>query len=165
MKLKDIQGFEGLYSISDDGSVFSLHHGFKPLTPHMKKCGYAYVGLRRGSSHKPSYRRVHRLVAEAFIANPDGKPQVNHLDGDKSNNRASNLEWVTASENMAHASENGLLITGQDHHESKLSDEQVKEIYLSNLSYKKTAALFPICAQTVCNIKKRRIYRAVTDGL
>ena len=165
MNLMAIDGFEGLYSVSEDGVVFSLRKGMRPLLPHMKKCGYAYVGLRQGAGIKPSYRRVHRLVAEAFIDNPHGKPQVNHIDGDKHNNVASNLEWVTASENMAHASEAGLLITGQDHHESKLSDDQVRAIYLSNLSYKKTAEFFPICAQTVCNIKKRRIYRSVTEGL
>ena len=69
--------------------------------------GYLTVDLYRDSERVT--RRVHRLVAEAFVPNPDGKSQVNHRDGNRHNNDAANLEWVTASENCRHAWDNGLM--------------------------------------------------------
>jgi hypothetical protein len=80
-------------------------------------------------------KSVHRLIAEAFIPNPEDKPQVNHKDGNKSNNNLGNLEWCTCSENMKHACENGLTTNTFYKHEkregnpnSKLTKEQVSEI-------------------------------------
>jgi len=74
--------------------------------------------------------RVHRLVAEEFLPNPDDKPQVNHIDGDKSNNRVDNLEWVTGAENVQHAFRTGLRVPtrGRLNGNAKLTDEQVDEI-------------------------------------
>lgn len=67
-----------------------------------------YLALELHSGGKRSTKSVHRLVAEAFIPNPDNKPEVNHLDGDKHNNVVSNLEWTTTSENCQHAYDTGL---------------------------------------------------------
>lgn len=69
--------------------------------------GYLSTDLYEGGERVT--RRVHRLVAEAFIPNPDGKPVVNHIDGNKHNNDVSNLEWVTSKENCRHAWENNLV--------------------------------------------------------
>lgn len=74
----------------------------KPYIAH----GYYQVNLWINGKYK--HYQVHRLVAEAFIPNPENKPQVNHIDGNKLNNDISNLEWVTRSENMKHAFKNGL---------------------------------------------------------
>lgn len=74
-------------------------------TPNEK--GYLMVHLYRKRMNKTV--KVHRLVAEAFVPNPDGLPEVNHIDGNKSNNSASNLEWVTRRQNMRHARETGAL--------------------------------------------------------
>lgn len=71
------------------------------LTQHKDKCGYLKVGLSNNKGRK--FCSVHRLVATAFIPNVNNKPQVNHIDGDKTNNNASNLEWCTASENCKHS--------------------------------------------------------------
>lgn len=96
---KPIPGFEGLYIVSDFGQVRGLKRGHC-LRPNRKRTGYLQVTLSRGGVNH--YRDVHRLVAQAFLPNPEGKPQVNHKNGQKSDNRACNLEWVTESENQRH---------------------------------------------------------------
>lgn len=97
---KPVKGFEGRYEVSDLGRVRSLL--FDPAGKVMKTSpdarGYVRVGLQ-WNTHK----LVHRLVAEAFIENPDELPAVNHIDGDQRNNAVSNLEWVSHSDNMRHS--------------------------------------------------------------
>jgi len=104
---KDIPGFEGKYSVSNLGNVMSLNYlnQKKPklLTPIKHHGGYLIVHL--GAS---KIRMIHTLVARAFIPNPDGKKFVNHIDGNKHNNKVSNLEWVTCKENINHAIKTGL---------------------------------------------------------
>ena len=104
--LKDIKGFEQYYSISDDGKVYSKVRNIY-LKLNNKKNGYVYVTLQ--VKNKKYTKRVHRLVAEAFIPNPQNKPFVNHIDGNKSNNVVQNLEWVTGSENNIHAMNLGFI--------------------------------------------------------
>lgn len=95
----------GGYLVTPDGTVYSKGDG-KPLKQYKTEKGYAVVYLCiRG---KTVARKVHRLVAELFVPNPEGKPEINHIDGDKMNNRASNLEWSTRSENIKHAYQMGL---------------------------------------------------------
>lgn len=103
---KDIEGYEGLYQISNQGRVMARNGKIRAIQINKRRCGYYEVNLYKNNNEKRF--KVHRLVAQAFIPNPQGKPQVNHIDGDKSNNRASNLEWVTDKENKAHAWRNGL---------------------------------------------------------
>lgn len=102
---KDIDGFEGLYKVSNYGSVKRLGRTERELKPRMCK-GYETVCLCKNGIR--SNRRINRLVALAFIPNPENKPEVNHKDGNKRNNAASNLEWSTASENQKHARTTGL---------------------------------------------------------
>jgi hypothetical protein len=90
--------------IQSDGVVFSRLG--RTLRQHETKEGYFRVQLWSGGFVK--HHLVHRLVANAFITNPDGKPQVNHIDGNKKNNNVENLEWVTQSENQIHAYKLGL---------------------------------------------------------
>ena len=102
---KDIKGFEGFYKISNTGKVRSLpRNGTKKDGSILKPStytGYAIVSLQKNG--ETSYKRVHTLVAEAFIPNPDNKREVNHIDGNKTNNNVKNLEWCTSSENQLHA--------------------------------------------------------------
>ena len=116
---KDIEGYEGMYQVSNLGRVRSLDR-YIPAKCALSKTdddvlyfrkgkiiklweivgGYFYVSLSKGD--KAKMFRVHRLVAMAFIPNPDNLPEVNHIDEDKSNNRADNLEWCTHLYNEHH---------------------------------------------------------------
>lgn len=101
---KAIKGFEKLYEICADGRIKA--RSGKIIRPYDNGVGYLTVHLyKNGERHT---RKIHRLVAEAFISNPERKPQVNHIDGNKANNHVDNLEWATQSENMRHSYSNGL---------------------------------------------------------
>ena len=95
---RDIAGFEGLYQVSNLGRVKHLRVNKckqeRMLKPEVHSCGYQRVVL--GNSVR---KFVHRLVAEAFIPNPENKPQVDHIDGTRDNNRVDNLRWCTNMEN------------------------------------------------------------------
>lgn len=105
----DIEGYEGLYQISDFGNVLSLHYHRsdtpKLLTPRAAKrrngVSYLYVVLSRGNKTETLY--IHRLVAKHFLKQEEGKIYVNHKDGNKHNNVVTNLEWVTPLENNLHS--------------------------------------------------------------
>ena len=115
---KDIPGYEGLYQVSSGGSVRSVdrviphkRHGVcnckgKELSLVVSRKGYRTVNLMVNGTHYLEF--VHRLVATAFIPNPENKSQVNHIDGDKGNNNVNNLEWCSGSENSQHAWDTGL---------------------------------------------------------
>ncbi len=113
------------YSVTDDGRVYShrrdrwLKVVCSPKSKHVSN-HYGRVHINGKSTY------VHRLVAEAFIPNPESLPQVNHQDRDKGNNRADNLEWVTGQENMDHAAEN--MKRGGDHYAAKLTEPDVLEM-------------------------------------
>lgn len=102
---KDIEGYEGLYQVSNTGKVRSLNYGrtgkVKELVPTPTRNGYLQVTLCENGEKKPF--RVHRLVAQAFLPNPDNLPVINHLDEVKHNNHVSNLEWTTQKENLLYS--------------------------------------------------------------
>lgn len=100
-----ISGYDGRYFISSAGEVKSIYGSCK-LIKHYQARGYHKVNLRL--KKRQTAQHVHRLVAFAFIPNPENKPYVNHIDGVKSNNNKENLEWCTASENNSHAYKIGL---------------------------------------------------------
>ena len=133
---RDVVGFEDYFQISNLGNVFSKRSN-RILKQTKSKTGYwtfaTKIGGRNGTNH---CFRVHRLVAGAFIPNPENKPFVNHIDGCKTNNILSNLEWVTASENTVHAWSTGLQLT-RPSIQRKLTADQVREILASNLSQRK----------------------------
>lgn len=100
----------GLFEVFEDGRIFKFSKKEKVECPQFKtshKGKYRCVTVTINGKQKHFY--VHRLVAETFVPNPENKPQVNHIDGNPSNNHMDNLEWVTAKENVKHAYETGLI--------------------------------------------------------
>ena len=124
---RDVLGYEGLYKVSYYGRVKSFQR-VKPriLSPQQNNNGYLNMLLHKGGEIHPI--GAHVLVAKAFIANPDKKPQVHHISADKHNNCVWNLSWVTNSENIQHALQSGSIKTGSANSCSKLTAEQVEEI-------------------------------------
>jgi hypothetical protein len=118
--MKDIEGFEGRYAVSEDGRVWaypkkfgtngSLHHNGLWLKLYKNEKGYELACLAK-TDGSVFHKRVHRLVAQAFIPNPLGLPEVNHLNGIKTDNYVGNLEWCTTSHNAKHAIALGLRTT------------------------------------------------------
>lgn len=119
---KEVKGYEGIYDVTDTGEVFSRLSN-KVLKAGKTKKGYLIVNLRQKTFN------LHRLVAQAFIPNPDNLPQVNHIDGDKTNNNVTNLEWCDNSFNQLHALKIGLKKDyGVNSHTAKLTEKEVLEI-------------------------------------
>lgn len=133
-RLTPIPGFEGLYSVSDLGRVIAeeavnyanlqIRRRIKTVKTEFKTpAGYHFVILHKDGALDQFY--VHRLVAQAYIDNPENKPHVNHMRGNKSDNRYFRLEWATHSENMIHGFETGLFNqTGDKNNNAVLSLEQ-----------------------------------------
>ena len=109
---RDIKGYEGLYQVSSNGRVKSLERADswgrtvkeRILKPNVVGGGYLGVVLYAGGKTRMFF--VHRLVCQAFHENPDNKPQVNHINEDKTDNRACNLEWCTCKQNINHGTAN-----------------------------------------------------------
>ena len=117
-----VVGFEGVYDVTCEGEIYRIKPAQGTQTGLLKTSnevgGYTKVRLCVGG--KTSLHFVHRLVAEAFIPNPENKPCVNHKDGNKQNNKTANLEWVTYSENMFHSMSIGLHPKGENHYTRRL---------------------------------------------
>lgn len=160
---RDVVGFEEYFQVSNLGNVFSKRSN-RILKQAKDKAGYwtfaTRIGGRNGTAHT---FRTHRLVAEAFIPNPEGKPFVNHIDGCKTNNVVSNLEWVTAKENAVHAWSTGLLKPRPNHSQRKLSADQVREIRASNLSLRKLGEIYGVHNASIWRIKHGEVYKDIPD--
>lgn len=159
-----VPGYEGLYLVSDMGRVMSVPrkvvHG--PNTGRVLKqtyCGSGYLRVSLCSKGASKAFSVHRLVAEAFIPNPDEKPQVNHKDGNKSNNVLANLEWVTASENTIHSYRYLPRKAFSHFHPKKLTPMQAKKIRESKGTAASVAKQFGISDVMVLKIRKGKCWK------
>lgn len=152
---KAIEGYPD-YQVSNLGRVKSLKFNREIiLKPRIKN--YAYVSLSFNSLCNNFY--IHRLVAIAFIPNPENKLEVNHIDGNKYNNSVSNLEWNTSKENKSHAKTIGLYNQkGCNSVNSKVTEKDVLEIRNSNLSYVKLSKIYKISPSSIFNIKNKKTW-------
>lgn len=169
---RDIPGYEGLYQVSDAGNVRSVDRVVrypegksdrrfrgKRIKAVLGSNGYLFVNLSRNSRIKRV--GIHRLVAMAFIPKPTGNVEVNHKNGDPTDNRAQNLEWVTRSENIAHSYRvlgRKPAWKGRKMHNRKLTDEQARRIKHDKRSCSILAEEYGCDASTICNIRSGRYY-------
>ncbi len=138
------------------------------MATHKSKKGYIISNVTYSpyGDHIKKFMSLHRLVAETFIPNPDNKPQVNHIDGNKENNSVSNLEWVTNNENMQHAIQNGLVIPGKnkgcDSNNSNLDEDLLysfRHMYVEqNVSAYKLSKIFSISYTSAKRIANNKTY-------
>lgn len=105
---RDIEGYEGLYQVSNLGRVKSINYKRTGKERILKavKDNWGYLTVRLYKDNKGKQCRVHRLVAQAFIPNQENLPQVNHISEDKTDNRVQNLEWITNKDNCNHGTRN-----------------------------------------------------------
>jgi len=138
----------------------------KPLKTYLTKKGYLKARVATGKKEQLSSFFVHRAVAEAFIPNPENKPQVNHINGIKTDNRVENLEWVTSKENIVHGHKNLLYnFMGENNNQSKLKETDVKEIkkLLQNPKIKgvNIAAKYNVSKYLISSIKTEKAWKHI----
>lgn len=104
---RKIKSLKFLYEVNENGEIRNVKSK-KPVVGYVEKNGYVRVRFENKCLGRVVRTTAHRLVAEAFIPNPDNLPEVNHKDSNRSNNHASNLEWVTHSDNMKHSYQKGI---------------------------------------------------------
>lgn len=168
---KDINGYDGKYKISNWGRVISYYDENitgklrKPVFEGRFRTNGDYLFISLSGNQIIRKFLLHRLVALHFLPNPESLPEVNHLDGDKTNNSISNLAWSTSKHNRLHAIKIGLIPTSQEYTKlAKLTDAEVIEIRkLSNngMSTYDLADRFKMCRKSISNIIKRKSWKHI----
>lgn len=158
---KPITGTDGKYEVSDLGNVKAYHPqlGEIILKP-MNSNGYLVVIISKNGIRKQY--KVHRLVGVEWIPNPGNKPEINHKNGIKCDNRAENLEWATGEENNDHALRTGLNPSGENHRNSKLKTEEVVAILSSKFGYGTLAKQYNVNRTLIRAIKKGWQWKHIT---
>lgn len=171
----DIKGYEGHYQVSSSGRVKSLSRVVecrKGVFVNKKErilsdwnCGKGYRKVKLSKDSAEKSIRVHRLVAETFLSNPEAKSEVNHVNGIKDDNRIENLEWCTSSENTKHALNNKLKISqkGSEHGMSKLTEQDVLEIRKIGRSktLKEVSEIYKVDMSLISSVLLNKIWKHI----
>ncbi len=165
--MKEIEDFEG-YFADEEGNIWgnrkcmtNLNRELRQLKPALSEKGYPYVVLCING--KRYTKRVHRLVALAFIPNPENKATVNHINGIKTDNRPCNLEWATIQENTQHAFDTGLKVAlkGEKQGNSKLTEAQVLLIRADTRTQKLIGMDYGVDQSIISDIKMRKTWNHI----
>ena len=162
----EIKGYPE-YEISSLGRVRSLRCGkVYILKTTLQYTGYVHINIRLKGDLQPKGYRLHRLVASHFIPNPENKKTVNHIDGNKLNNAAYNLEWATQSENNKHAFKTGLRShKGENGPAAKLTNERADTIRLiynsGHFKQKELAEQFGVTQSRISEIVRNKSYATI----
>jgi len=158
-----VKDFED-YKITKSGEVISQKTG-KEIKSRRNEFGY-YTVFIRNSAGEYKTMKVHRLVAMAYLSNPEGLPEVNHIDGDKGNNNHHNLEWVSSKRNKEHAWENGLYSHKcENHYGTDLTENDVRkvcELLVDGYRNSDVSSMTGVSRHTVTNIKNKRVWKDIT---
>lgn len=156
-KWKWIPGYEGIYAAADTGDIFSVRRN-RILVPLKVSTGYYAVHLALGGITKTA--RIAKIIASLFSPNPHNYPQINHIDGNKANNSAANLEWCTQSQNMQHAYATGLMASERTGG-AKLSNKEVLEIRAlkGKMFYGDIAKKYGVCFDNVSKIMRNVLWK------
>lgn len=161
MGWRPIPGYNGKYWVDDLGRVAS--YWARPLIPTILPNGHCRLGLYEDERRK--YCRVHHLVAEAFIPNPKGKKEIWHKDGDRENNAADNLEWVTRAEMRQRLSDRGMVLHRGARGTVKLNSYQVRRIRWlyaqGDFTYKELGILFHVSPGQIGTIIRRETWKHI----
>ncbi len=154
---REVCGSDGRYEVSNAGAIRKVATQ-KLVHQYISSNGYMRASIYMDGRYRTV--AVHRIIAQAFVSNPDGKPQVNHIDGNKTNNALSNLEWVTASENIQHAYDYlGKISPAKGHaFNRKLTDSQVRKIRDSSMSCYKLARIYGVTPSAIWAVKNRKSF-------
>ena len=172
---RDVEGYEGYYQVSNLGHLRCLERivhskrwdrreSAKLLNPPVLKNGYKLASLCRNGKSKRVL--LHRLVAKAFLPNPNNLLQINHIDGNKQNNNVNNLEWVTAQENIIHAYNNNLMnpAHGIRTNNGHFTEEDIRSIRYKaskGMSQRKIASEYGVKQGAIWLILKGKTYKWV----
>lgn len=161
---KEIKGYEGCYDVSSFGRIRSHYKGIirKPKLWCLHENGkWTYHTITLNKSGKKSTKKIHRLVAEAFIPNPENKPEVHHIDFDTTNNRVENLKWATHHENSLHSV--GRYASGVRNGQSRFTREEVIMIRDSKgkIGAYTLAKMYAVCPHSIYHIWKGHTYKNV----
>ena len=159
---KDILGYEGIYQVSDHGNIKKLPNYIMSKQKTLK--GYLSIRLNKQGIGKGF--KIHRLVAIAFIPNSENKPQVNHINGNKTDNRVENLEWCTGSENIIHAVINNLKAKGEQIKSSKMSTVnilEIKNLLKGNFPCSEISERFNVSRGAISQIKNKTTWKHIIN--